>query len=345
MRQGKLCRQGTMLIDRRLLLMAFSCGAVMSASVPAHKSTGSVTQENVLEVPLGQSAELSCHLPPGVLEDSCIHVQTKATREKNRQSMFITGPEVEVEETEKVLLYLRKGQKTEHQSPLYRNRTHYLGGADVRVKLLNVSVSDNNTIFQCVVCPHCGNCVLQREFTLRTEKRTDDGGGNGNSTVPGTAPVLVVVVGIVVVVCLFCVRKKRANQSTQDATEGGTMGAVENGELDRPTEIEGNQPDGSLVMTQNQPDGSLVMTQNQPNGSVMMTPDQLNGSAIIDQDQAHGPTMKNQQQQQHQQSGSAESTAAPEQEPLLRNGHSRGEDGRGGQSDQDRALSEQETCL
>ncbi|XP_062391213.1 uncharacterized protein LOC134079061 [Sardina pilchardus] len=353
----------------------------MSASVPAHKSDASVTPDhqleaplgqsdapvtpdNVLEVLLGQSAELSCQLqlPPAVLKDSCIYVQTKDTRKKNPLPMFVTGPEKEVEVIEKVLLYLRRGQeKMEDQSPLYQNRTQYLGGADVKVKLLNVSVSDNNTIFQCVVCLRCWKCERQTEITLRTQTRTDEEGGNGSPTVPVAVAVSVpvlVVVGIVIVICLVCIRKQRsksdagANQSSQDAAEGGAIAVVENGVVDTPTEREGNQ---------NQPDESMVMTQSQPNGSVRTTPDQLNGPAEKSQQQQHqhqqqsGSAEKNHQQQQqhqqsgsaeksqqqheqHQQSGSAESTAAPEQEPLLRNGHSGGEEDRGGQR-------EQETCL
>ncbi|XP_041934934.1 uncharacterized protein LOC121697466 [Alosa sapidissima] len=332
-------RQGTMVIGIWLLMATLFCGAVMSAPVPPHQSTGSVTPEDLVEVPLGQSTVLSCqlHLPPGSLEQNCVIVQTKDTREKNTP-LFPTGPEKEVEVLEQVLLYLRKGQeKPEFQSPLYRNRTSRWDGGDVSVQLWNVSVRDNNTVFQCFVTPGCQEYVLKREITLRTVERTD--GVNQNPTVTVTAGVnqnpTVIVTAVVVPVLLLlgaiavrcvCTRIKRSKSAAganQDATEGGAMGAVENGVMGKPTE--------ESVGNQDQPDGPVVMTEDQPNGSLNRDQDQPNGSTTY---------LK---KQQHQQSGSAESTAAPEQEPLLRNEHSRGEDGRGGPSDQDRALSEQET--
>ncbi|XP_076118615.1 uncharacterized protein LOC143099555 [Alosa pseudoharengus] len=386
-----------MVIGIRLLTTTLFCGAVMSAPVPAHQSTGSVTPEDPVEVPLeqsdssvspkrvmkvvplGKNVVLSCK-PPGSLAESCISVQTKDTREKEPSPLFVTGPEKKVELHEQVLLYLMKGQEMpEFQSPLYRNRTSRWDGGDVSVELWNVSVSDNNTIFHFMTCPHCRKCVIQCEITLRiTEERGEGGkgnptvtvtagvnqnptvtvttGGNENPTVTVTAVVvpvlllllLLLLVGAIVVGCV-CIRRKcskSAAGANQDATEGGAMGAVETGVMGRPTEESvGNQdqPDGPVVMTKDQPNGPVVMTEDQPDGPVVMTEDQPNGSTIKDQDQPNGSTtyLKNQQQQ----SGSAESTAAPEQEPLLRNKHSRGEDGRGGQSDQDRALSEQETCL
>ncbi|KAG5282925.1 hypothetical protein AALO_G00036230, partial [Alosa alosa] len=150
----------------------------------------SVTPEDLVEVPLGQSTVLSCqlHLPPGSLAESCILVQTKDTREKEPSSLFVTGPEKEVEVLEQVLLYLRKGQeKPEFQSPLYRNRTSRWDGGDVSVQLWNVSVRDNNTVFQCFVTPGCQEYVLKREITLRTVERTD--GVNQNPTVTVTAGV------------------------------------------------------------------------------------------------------------------------------------------------------------
>ncbi|XP_076118614.1 uncharacterized protein LOC143099553 [Alosa pseudoharengus] len=314
-----LHRQGTVVIGIRLLMTTLFCEAVMSASVPAHKSASSVAPEPqlgqsdspVMLVPLAENAVLSCK-PPGSLAESCISVQTKDTREKEPSSLFVTGPEKEVEENEHVLLYMMNGQeKPEFQSPLYRNRTSRWDGGDVSVELRNVSVSDNNTIFQIVMCPHCGMCVIQCEITLRITVERGDG-GKGNPTAPVTGdenttatliavavPVLVVLVGVSIVVGCVCTRRKGANQ---DATEAVAMATMENGGMGRPRE--------ESVGNQQQPDGPVVLTKDQPNGSTIKNQDQLNGSTIKNQDQPNGSAMMTQQ------SGSADIVA--EQEPLLR---------------------------
>ncbi|XP_076119127.1 uncharacterized protein LOC143100072 [Alosa pseudoharengus] len=334
-------------------------------------STG-LPADQPLQVALGQTLVLPCLLP--YLPTSLHAVRVYWSTKDNSQVEKIHKRRVEV-----VHVFNKGQEEFTHQSSAYHNRTrlftNQLQFGNFSLELRNVSEHDNLTTFQClalydgIIGPKFLNnvslLILHKEDRERPGAPTTDWKLYCYISIPVAVCVFVVMLGF----CLAARNKLKCSplHNNADPERGeekqGEEREEENGVEEGKEGEEENRREGRREGDEKAGEERRKGEQEESGGDQ----GQLNGSATMNQ--SNGPTMKNQQsglseknqqqqngllpenqqhqhqQQQQQQSGSAESTAAPEQEPLLSNGHSRGEDGRGGQSDQNRALSKQETCL